>query len=267
MKNIGQKDIKIIVATHKKYKMPNEDIYMPIHVGREGKMAIGYIGDNTGENISNKNPYFCELTGLYWAWKNLDYEYIGLVHYRRCLTNKNKLYIKTHDKYDCILNNEEIQVLLSDVDVILPKKRKYYIESIYSHYVHTLNGETLDETRKVIESLCPDYLQDFDKAMNKTSAHMFNIFIMKKDILDKYCTWLFNILNELENRIDPSKYDAFHARYPGRISEVLLDVWINKNNIKYKEVPVMDMEKVNTIKKAYAFLMAKYKGEKYSKSF
>ena len=75
-------DIKVIVATHKKYRMPEEKMYLPLHVGAEGKQSIGYIGDNTGDNISIKNPYYCELTGLYWAWKNLDAKYIGLVHYR-----------------------------------------------------------------------------------------------------------------------------------------------------------------------------------------
>ena len=82
------KDIKIIVATHKKYQMPTEEIYIPIHVGAEGKEKLEYVPDNTGENISVKNPYYCELTGLYWAWKNLDAEYIGLVHYRRYFTQK-----------------------------------------------------------------------------------------------------------------------------------------------------------------------------------
>lgn len=77
-------DIKIIIASHKKYKNSCEEMYIPIQVGAEGKEKIeGYIQDNTGENISSKNPYFCELTGLYWAWKNLDADYVGLVHYRR----------------------------------------------------------------------------------------------------------------------------------------------------------------------------------------
>ena len=71
-------DIKILVATHKKYDMPSEDIYLPIHVGREGKEDLGYQGDNQGENISLKNSNYCELTGLYWAWKNLQCDVIGL---------------------------------------------------------------------------------------------------------------------------------------------------------------------------------------------
>lgn len=78
--------IKLIVATHKKYKMPKDDIYLPIHVGAYGKDSIGYIRDDSGDNISKKNLNYCELTGLYWAWKNLDSQYLGLVHYRRHYT-------------------------------------------------------------------------------------------------------------------------------------------------------------------------------------
>ena len=78
-------DIKILVATHKAYWMPEDDVYMPVHVGREGKQDLGFNGDNTGDNISLKNANYCELTGLYWAWKNLQCDYIGLCHYRRFL--------------------------------------------------------------------------------------------------------------------------------------------------------------------------------------
>ena len=77
--------------------MPESNMYMPVHVGSEGKQDLGYTKDNTGENISTKNPYFCELTGLYWAWKNLNNEYIGLAHYRRHFSNTNKR-LKTQEE-------------------------------------------------------------------------------------------------------------------------------------------------------------------------
>ena len=96
---------------------------------------------------------------------------------------------------------------------------------------------------------------------------MFNMFIMKKDIMDKYCEWLFDILFELEKRVDTSQYDNFHARFYGRVSELLLDVWLNKNGYQYKEVPVLNMEKVNWFKKGTSFLKAKFFGKKYGKSF
>lgn len=261
------KDIKIIVATHKKYQMPTEKMYIPLQVGREGKESLGYQEDNTGENISEKNPYFCELTGLYWAWKNLDAEYIGLVHYRRYFTSVKRVPKKEEEKFKYILSENDAQKILENVDIILPKKREYYIENLYSHYEHTMYIEPLDETRKIIEEKYPEYLGEFDKLHKRTSAHMFNMFIMKKEILNDYCTWLFDILFELEKRIDVTKYDAFHARFFGRVSELLLDVWINKNGLKYEEVKVMDMQKVNWLKKGTSFLKAKFTGKKYEKSF
>ena len=82
--------VKIIVASHKPYEMPSDPIYLPLHVGAAGKESIGYERDDSGENISDLNPNFCELTGLYWAWKQLKEDYIGLVHYRRLFAMKGQ---------------------------------------------------------------------------------------------------------------------------------------------------------------------------------
>ena len=247
--------------------MPKDDIYLPIQVGAEEKDDLGYQKDNEGDNISDKNPYYCELTALYWAWKNLDIDYIGLVHYRRHFIYKKKLFIKEKEKFDLLLNKNQIDEMLNKTDIILPKKRNYLIENLYSHYEHTMYIEPLDETEKIISEKYPEYSEEFKKIHKRRSAHMFNMFIMKKELLDKYCEWLFDILFELERRIDISKYDAFHARFFGRVSELLLDVWINTNNLDYKEINVINMEKVNWIKKGGAFLLAKFTGNKYEGSF
>lgn len=262
------KNIKILVATHKKYKMPKNEIYLPVQVGAKNKETIeNYQRDDEGENISEKNPYYCELTGLYWAWKNLNANYIGLSHYRRHFSIANKLPKDIEGRINKVVTNKEIENILKEVDIILPKKREYYIENLYSHYEHTMHIEPLNKTREIIKEKYPEYLIEFDKLHKRTSAHMFNMFIMKKETLDKYCTWLFDILFELEKNVDISKYDAFHARFFGRISELLLDIWINTNKLKYKEIKVIDIEKVNWLKKGKAFLKAKFIGEKYDKSF
>lgn len=261
-------NVRIIVATHKKYEMPKSEMYLPVHVGAKGKETIeNYQRDDEGENISEKNPYFCELTGLYWAWKNLNADYIGLAHYRRHFSISKKLPNDVNGRIKLVLNENEASEILENADIILPNKRNYYIEDLYSHYKHTMYIEPLDETRKIIQEKYPKYTEEFDKLHKRTSAHMFNMFIMKKEILDDYCKWLFDILFELENRIDVSKYDNFHARFFGRISELLLDVWINTNNLKYEEVKVIDIEKVNWLKKGTSFLLAKFTGKKYGKSF
>ena len=262
------KDIKVIVATHKEYQMPTDDLYLPLHVGADSNNnKTDYKKDNHGKNISKKNPYFCELTGLYWAWKNLKADYIGLVHYRRYFTNSNKKYKTTIEKFKHVLTLKEADKLLDNTNIILPKKRKYYIENLYDHYKRTMYIEPLDETRKIIEEKYPKYLKEFDRLHKRKSAHMFNMMIMKKDILDDYCTWLFDILFELEKRFKDVKYDQFHSRFYGRVSERLLDVYINTNNLSYKEVRFMDMEHINWWKKGTSFLKAKFFGKKYEGSF
>ena len=140
------KNIKLIIATHKKYDMPKSDIYLPLQVGAEGKEKLGYEVDSSMDNISEKNPYYCELTGLYWAWKNLDADYIGLVHYRRHFASKEK--ISSKKRIDRVLTEEEARKILETSDVVLPKKRNYYIENLYSHYEHTMFIEPLEITRK-----------------------------------------------------------------------------------------------------------------------
>ena len=259
--------IVIVVATHKEYRMPDDSMYLPLYVGAEGNKPIGYAQDNRGDNISIKNPYFSELTGLYWAWKNLDADYIGLVHYRRHFTISSIVPKEENRKFSILLSKEQAEKLLKKYDVILPKKRHYFIENLYSHYEHTMYVEPLYITGEIIKEKYPAYSTEFNRLHKRTSAHMFNMMIMKKDILNDYCKWLFDILFELEKRADVSQYDSFHARFFGRISELLLDVWINTNNIKYEEVKVIDMQGINWVKKAKSFLLAKFTGKKYHESF
>ena len=247
-------NIKILVATHKSYWIPSDSIYMPIQVGCAlNDLDLGFARDDTGDNISNKNKNYCELTALYWAWKNLDSDYIGLAHYRRHFTLR-----KGADKNSLPITSSDLEPLLNNYDVILPRKRNYYIETTYSQYVHAHHKEDLDITEEIIKESYPDYLDSYKKAMDMTKSHRFNMFIMKKELFDSYCEWLFGILFELEKRLDISQYSPYDARVFGFVSERLLDVWILTNQIKYKEIPYVFMEKQNWLKKGGAFLKRKF---------
>ncbi len=256
-------NIKIIVATHKPYTMPGDSMYLPVQVGAAGRLSIGFQRDDQGENISRLNPYYCELTGLYWSWKNLDADYIGLAHYRRHFKGKKK----GKTPFDSVLTSSEAEKLLKNTDIILPKKRNYVIESVASHYGHTHYAADLNKTRGIIATQFPEYLPAFDRHMKSTSSHMFNMFIMKKELLDSYCSFLFPVLFALQKQVDFVKYDDFQARLFGRISELLLDVWVDTNHHTYREVSVTSMEPVPWLKKGTAFLKAKFFGKKYEGSF
>ncbi|MCR4688521.1 MAG: DUF4422 domain-containing protein [Saccharofermentans sp.] len=256
--------VTVIVCAHKPYAMPEDKMYLPCQVGAEGKAQIdGFTPDNTGDNISSLNYMYCELTGLYWAWKNLDSDYIGLVHYRRLFKGKNGT-----------LTYDEAMDKLSKYKLIVPAKRRYYIETLYSHYVHTHQAKELDLTRQILEKMHPEDIPFFDKAMKQTWGYMFNMMIMPKDLMDSYCSWLFPIIDELVEQMGESDMSGFDLRYPGRISELLFNcriaAMLGRGELKADdicEVPFVYTEKINKFEKGMAFLKAKFFGKRQEKSF
>lgn len=248
--------ITVAIAAHKPCPLPDDPLYLPVQAGAALHPAFGPVGDDSGENISNKNAAYCELTVLYWAWKNLDSDYIGLAHYRRLFRGRGKR----------PLTLAQAEARLARCAILLPKKRHYVIETLDAHYRHTLDPAPLDETGRILAERYPAYLPEFERLRTRRSAHMFNMMILRRDRLDEYCTFLFSVLEELEHRVDATVLDAFHARFPGRISELLLDVWLYTKGYAFEEVPMLYTEKVNWWKKGVAFLKAKFFGKKYQQS-
>ncbi len=273
-------NIKIFVATHKPCQLPNISCYVPIQVGASGKDSITYeqlgikeksgsiIRDDCGENISTKNPYYCELTGTYYIWKNVEADVVGLCHYRRFFANKKSLG-DDEAPFKNVLTEREIEKLMQNADVVVPKRNKYFIETIYSHYSHTMDGMHLDVAREVMAKVCPEDLKYMDAIYSRTNGSMYNMCIMKKDLFDKYSEWLFALLAGVEERVDVSDLSDFQARLFGRVSEILMNVWILKiqdEGTKVQEVTAAYSEKINWIKKGWWFLEAKFFGKKYTKS-
>ena len=271
----------VVVATHKAFEMPTDKMYIPLHVGAEGKtdengnaLDLGFQKDNTGDNISDKNAQFCELTGLYWAWKNLKADYIGLAHYRRHFEGSRK-----GELFDRVLKYKQINSLLGNIKVFVPKKRHYYIETLEQHYAHNHHIKELETAKEIMLEKYPEYGKAYDKAMNRTWGYMFNMMIMKRELVDDYCNWIFSILFEMTERLAKegdggAELSAFENRFPGRVSERLFNVWLEHQlevgNIKadeIREIPFMYMEKINKLNKAYTFLRAKFVGIKPQKSF
>ena len=264
--------INIIVAAHKPYRMPEDPMYLPLHVGATGKESIGYRRDDEGENISDLNPFFCELTGLYWAWKNCEADYIGLVHYRRHFS----LHPDIQNPWNNILTESELNSYLPQAKIFVPAKRKYYIETLYSHYAHTHYAEQLDVTREIIQQKYPEDLPVYDQTICRRWGYMFNMLIANHALLNDYCSWLFDILFELRNRIgeEEKNLDQYQARFYGRISEIIFNVWLNEKlktgqirKEEIREIPFIYMEKVDWKKKGTAFLKAKFTGKRYQGSF
>ena len=142
--------------------------------------------------------------------------------------------------------------------MILPKPRNYYIETTYSQYAHAHHVADLDVTRAILAERCPGFVDAFDATMKSTKGHRFNMFVMKRHVLDEYCEWLFGVLFELERRLDVSSYSAYDARVFGFVGERLLDVWIRAKGISFAEMPVIHLEGQHWPAKVVNFLRRKF---------
>ncbi len=243
--------LSVLIACHKPYVLPEDACYLPVEAGAalRPQHIPGCVRDNTGENISEKNQNYCELTALYWAWKNLESDYLGLVHYRRYFSSGR---FQRH-----IAREEDYFKALSKAPVILPKKRHYYIETNYNQYIHAHHQQDLEVTRDVLAEKFPEYLAEYDRQMRLRSGHRFNMFVMRRELLYDYCNWLFSLLFEIEKRLNVSLYDEYNARVFDFLAERLLDVWLNKNKLDFTEMPVFCTEKQHWLIKIYHFLERK----------
>lgn len=228
-------DTRIYIAAHKNFKKITDDsIYIPLHVGCEGKQTLGFTGDNTGENISKKNTNYCELTGMYWLWKNVSCDIIGLCHYRRYFLHDEK-----------VLNKEYIEQMMKTHEMILPYSSRTKEGTVYLQYGMQHEIRDLLRCKEVIEDLCPEYADAFSWVMNANLISYANMMIAKKPIFDAYCAWLFPILFELEKRVDISQYSNYQQRVFGFLSERLIRVWVLKQNYRIKEEAAMQIDLEN----------------------
>lgn len=264
-----QRDICVAVATHKLYRMPDDPAYLPVQVGvsLHPDVDLGFQRDNEGDNISSLNDSYSELTALYWVWKNVDARAKGLVHYRRLLGSSDSVRRRAKDPFGRIATGDELSHLVDAYGVVLPRKRQYVIETVYDHYAHTFDAAHLDACRDVLTEMCPEYVPAWNRHMSSRSAHICNMFVMRNDLFDAYCSWLFPLLKELTGRIDIAGMTSFEVRWPGRVAERLLDPWLELNSVKPVELPVVTPEPVDWVAKGKGFLAAKFLGRKYGNSF
>lgn len=265
--------INIYISAHKASDFIENKFFTPIQVGTSvnGNKKIPHIlHDNTGDNISELNPKFCELTAIYWAWKNdKNSDFIGFFHYRRYLSFKKDITKKPNvwgvieedhfsesfiDKYG--YTRKDILNQLSESDIVLPQKRDITAmpgmganmrEQFSSN--HSLHKKDLDIMLEVLHEKYPEFDDYADKYLAGKYTYLNNIFIMKRHIFDKYCEWLFDILFECDKRIDYSDYSTEAIRTPGHLAERLLNIYILylKANTEYRinELPTIYINKTD----------------------
>lgn len=265
MINNNDPKIKIYVVCHKPSYVPENPYLYPIQVGAaiNGRHLPGMLHDDEGDNISDKNKSYCELTAHYWAWKNEDADYYGFFHYRRYFSFDPD--IDRDDGYGNIafdkinedtireikLNPADMRAVIEGTDVICVKGRTFprieqpdgKLLNVYHDYgkASFQHKNDLDITLQVLKEKYPEFIDIADKYMDSTITYECNMFIMRREIFHDYCSWLFDILFEAEKRIDMTWYSVEEYRVMGYLAERLTGLYYtylkNKDGIKWKELP------------------------------
>lgn len=230
----------IYIVAHKAFEMPKkvtEGGYTPIFVGggKEYARSNNSLTDDKGnDQISFKNPTFCELTALYWMWKNdKQSEYIGLNHYRRYFLS---------DVSHQILTSSEVDSLMSMYDVILSSKIRFKSSVRMLLYRTSCYIKDIKLMEKVVKNLYPDYSPILKSFLEGNVMSFANMFVMSKQNLDKYCEWLFSILFEMEKEENMDGYTNQEKRLYGYLGELLINVWVEYNKMNVIELPVCNVE-------------------------
>ena len=193
---------------------------IPIQVGAAlTDRRICAVRDNTGDHISHKNGQYCELTALYWLWKNDKSDYVGLGHYRRHLE----------------VNERDLKRLAqSDIDVVLTIPIFDY-PSVGEVYRRDHVPGDWDVMLQAVKNLCPEYLSAAEEMEAGRFYYAYNMFIMKREILDQYCTWLFPILFYCEEHCEKERR-GYQGRYIGFLAEHLMSLYFLHHEKEYKIV-------------------------------
>ena len=227
-------DIKLFVCCHRPEKVPKYPLLYPIHVGAALSEVRfpGFLYDNTGENISEKNRSYCELTAQYWAWKNVQADYYGFFHYRRYLypdTKAKRPYlIRGAPTIELLerLKFSALEELVPQYDLILPKRENMYL-SVREHYAKAPyhHGWDLERAVEILLKNHPEYRGAAEQYLSGSGCYFGNIFVMKRAVFQDYCAWLFPILAEFDRLSDTSGYSAQEQRVDGYLAERLLGIY------------------------------------------
>lgn len=231
------RDVRIYVVTHKETHIPGDDMYIPMHVGKQSFSLNRMVRDDEGENIAEYNASINECTAMYWIWKNVQCRYIGLNHYRRYFIRNG------YENEVNIVNESMIRRILEEYDMILAPKYYTYFQTVEEHLAGDVcNAAGISITREILGKRQPEYLQAFDKVFQGDSLYRCNLFVMRKEMFDAYCEWLFSFILEASDAIDVSGYDSYSRRMAGFMAERMLTVWLITKNVRIKELPFIVTE-------------------------
>ena len=223
----------MFVITHKSIKEKvKEQGYYYLAVGKQ--LQDIELSDINEKSIAEKNGFYCELTGLYWVWKNIDAREIGLCHYRR-------FFCEIVDDQYIPMSIEKLSAVLKEGDIVLPQKVNVYMDYI-TYYEKCLRNDALRQCCRFLIKKDQKYKTIIQDLLKSNCYYCYNMFYASESIVKQYCEWLFPLLFEFEPLVNMRGWSQQQQRVFGYLSEFLLNVWVKASDLHVIEIPVSQTE-------------------------
>lgn len=265
---------KIFISYHKDGEILESEILTPVHVGASrSNSSLNMLRDDEGDNISDKNDKFCELTAQYWAWKNVGADYYGFMHYRRHFAFREipdsvglggvVIFPRIDEDYkeNIGLSDNEIYACIKDYDVVLPAPIDTSAWGTLSNEVQfssldNLHAVDFDLACQTVLELYPEYEEAVAEFRNGEYAYWYNMFIMRKELFFNYSEWLFAILEKTESKIDFTYFSEQEMRSLAFMAERLLSIYMiklikDRPELKIKHLKITLLKNTNKLPNIY----------------
>ena len=178
----------------------------PIQAGAAiAERSIADLKDNTGINISDKNRMYCEMSAVYWIWKNTEHDWIGIEHYRRHLLVRPEM-------------------LTVDVDAIMPLPYICYPHEM-AQFLRFTTEHVRDALLRALEELHPEEFEDYRAILYGKYQYTYNLVCARRYVFDNYCRWFFEITEYMEEKYASGVPELVETRALSYVAEVLTNLY------------------------------------------
>lgn len=261
-----KENLKVVVAAHEPAWVPDGDEFVPVLAGAallESTESIPSTWklDNTGVNISERYAAYGDLCSLFWAWKNLDADVLGFACNGRYLASNYRFNRKKRVAREDFLAH---RVVTSGI--VLPSETNYFVATTATQFARDYDDLLITVARDVMSEICPEYEDPFMRSLRITHGHHTNVFLMQRDLADAYCSWLFNVLDEVEASFAAVAPQVLQNGALCALAGLMLDPWLDVQKKRFVEVSSVRVDEKMSVPSSAQFLEEQYRAKYGTKS-
>lgn len=261
-----KENLKVVVAAHEPAWVPDGEEFVPVLSGAalcqsDEAVPSNWKRDDVGANISERFSAYGDLCALYWAWKNLDADVLGFACNGRYLASNYRLNRKKR-----VAHKDFLMHRVATYGIVVPSEINYFVVTTATQFAREHDELLITVTRDVLSEICPEYEEPFVRSLRITHGHHTNLFLMRRDLTDAYCSWLFSVLEEVEGSFASIAPHVLENGALCALAGLLLDPWLDVQNKRYVEISSVRVDDKATVPSSAQYIEEQYRTKYGTKS-